>query len=546
MSASSKKKLRNAQAAEKMTERQMAEQKEAKKLKTYTIVFSVVLVVMLVVAIGTVAYRTVTTSGILERSTVAATVGGHDLTSEELNYYYIDYINNAFSDQSSYLAYFVDTTKPLDEQTCAFTQDGTWADYFLNEALKSAASTYALVDAAKAAGHELTDAEKAQIETSIINATAYAKVYYGASDFKTYLKGMYGNGASEKGYRAYMENSMLASSYYNAYTGEISVTADEIRAEDAENPLDYNSYSYNYYYVSAEDFLVGGTTAEDGTVTYSDEEKAAALVAAEAAAEKLIGEEVTSLEDLEKAITVIDEDGKTLECNNYAYSSLLAVAQEWIADESRVAGDKNYFPYSTHTHAEGETHSEDEDTSAYDVVKGYYVVYFNSSTDNNTEMVNIRHALITEGGTRNTSTGMFEYTDDMAAAKAKAEELYAQWKTGDMTEESFAELANTQSSDSDGTDGGLYENVYTGQMVEAFDDWCFDAARKPGDTGIVQTEFGYHIMYFVGTSENTYRDYMIESKLINSEIEVWYTALIENVTSELKDTKYILTDLVLR
>ena len=34
-------------------------------------------------------------------------------------------------------------------------------------------------------------------------------------------------------------------------------------------------------------------------------------------------------------------------------------------------------------------------------------------------------------------------------------------------------------------------------MVEAFEAWCFDTARKTGDYDIVETEFGYHIMYFV-------------------------------------------------
>ena len=37
-------------------------------------------------------------------------------------------------------------------------------------------------------------------------------------------------------------------------------------------------------------------------------------------------------------------------------------------------------------------------------------------------------------------------------------------------------------------------------MVESFDAWCFDSARKPGDTGIVKTNYGYHVMYFVGAN----------------------------------------------
>ena len=34
-------------------------------------------------------------------------------------------------------------------------------------------------------------------------------------------------------------------------------------------------------------------------------------------------------------------------------------------------------------------------------------------------------------------------------------------------------------------------------MVQAFNDWCFDESRKAGDYGLVKTEYGYHVMYFV-------------------------------------------------
>ena len=49
MSASSKKKLRSEERNAKLTERQLAEQKEAKKVKLYTAIFAVVLAIFLVV-----------------------------------------------------------------------------------------------------------------------------------------------------------------------------------------------------------------------------------------------------------------------------------------------------------------------------------------------------------------------------------------------------------------------------------------------------------------------------------------------------------------
>ena len=88
MSASSKKKLRNAELAEKLTEKQLAEQKEAKKLKLYTTLAVVILVALVVFAAYIGITRTVSNSGIRERNTVALTIGDEELSNAELNYFF--------------------------------------------------------------------------------------------------------------------------------------------------------------------------------------------------------------------------------------------------------------------------------------------------------------------------------------------------------------------------------------------------------------------------------------------------------------------------
>ena len=70
---------------------------------------------------------------------------------------------------------------------------------------------------------------------------------------------------------------------------------------------------------------------------------------------------------------------------------------------------------------------------------------------------------------------------------------------GEHTADAFGALAKEYSSDSNASDGGLYTRVYKGEMVDSFEDWCFDPSRKSGDTGIVETTYGYHVMYFQGT-----------------------------------------------
>ena len=82
-------------------------------------------------------------------------------------------------------------------------------------------------------------------------------------------------------------------------------------------------------------------------------------------------------------------------------------------------------------------------------------------------------------------------------------------------------------------------------MVENFNNWIFDAARQVGDTDVIETEYGYHVMYYVGASEQTYRDSMIESTLRNADLNAWLDELVAEMTVKAVDYKYVPTDKVL-
>ena len=114
----------------------------------------------------------------------------------------------------------------------------------------------------------------------------------------------------------------------------------------------------------------------------------------------------------------------------------------------------------------------------------------------------VRHILIMPvGGTISEETGATVYSDEeWAAAYTKAEEVLNEWKAGEATEESFAALVGLYSEDGGSvSNGGLYEDIAPGaSYVENFLNWSIDMNRQVGDTDIVQTEYGYHIMYYVG------------------------------------------------
>ena len=537
MSASKKKKLRSEESG-KLTERQRNEQKEAKKVKVYSIAFVAVLVLMIGFAIGVGVNRSIESSGVREKNTVAVTIGEHELSSAEFSYYYIDYINNFANNYGSYLSYFgLDTSKTLDEQVYDEESGITWADEFIEEAASSAKSVLALADAAEAEGFTLPEEEQSQVDLLSSNLDSYATLY-GYSNTNAFLKAQYGNGASKDSYLEYYSRNLLATAYQSAHEDSLTYTDEQIRAADDEDPTQYSSYSFAQYYIATSKYLTGGTTDEDGNTTYTAAERESAVEAAREAIEPLT--EASSLDELNEAIAAMeinaDTEASATECTDYAKSSINSNFRDWVTDASRKEGDI--------TCVEVAGTATDENGEEIDTVSGFYVVFYIGENDNKTELINVRHILVSfDGDQQDDGT----YSDEVKeAALASAEEILSEWQSGDATEESFAELANSNSSDSgSNTNGGLYENVYPGQMVSAFNDWCFDASRKAGDTGIVETSYGYHVMYFVGTTGQTYRDYQITNDLKDADMNSWTESLLENYTITVGDTSYMRKDITL-
>ena len=537
MSASKKKQLRSENAG-KMTERQIVEQKEAKKVKVYSIAFVAVLVVLIVLAVAISITRSVETSGVHEKNTIAATIGSHELSNAELSYYYIDYVNNYANTYGSYLSLFgLNTSKTLDQQVYNAETGETWADFFISQAASTAQSILSLADAAEAEGFTLPEEQQTQVDLLSSNLDSYAKLY-GYKNADAFLKAQYGNGATKADYLAYYSRNLLASAYQTAHQDALSYTSEQIREADSQDPTKYSSYSYAQYHVPTSKFLSGGTTDENGATTYTAAERDAAVVAAKAAIAPLL--KASDLDELNAAIgeMAINEgtEASATVYTNQARSSINTYLTDWITDETRQEGDI--------TSIEVPTTVTDENGEDLETVSAYYVVMYTSKNDNETDLVNVRHILVGFSGDQNEDG---TYTDEAKeAARTIAEEILAEWKSGNATEDSFAELANSKSTDTgSNTNGGLYENVYPGQMVAAFNDWCFDADRKPGDTGIVETSYGYHVMYFVGTTGETYRDYQIVNDLRTADMNTWLEGLLGDYTVTMGDTSYMRKDISL-
>ena len=533
MSASAKKKLRKEQIAAKLTEKQLKEQKEAKKLKLSSILFMSVMVIVLVVGLTVMVIRGVNASGIVQKNTVALTVGDHEINNVTMNYYYTDTVSSTYDDwQSMYgdytAAYLsmmqLDLTKPLDEQTY-YDGEITWADYFMDIAIERAIADCAVYDLAVAAGHELTAREQLNLESAVSYMDLYAMAN-NYSDVDDYMVAVYGPGASRESYYDYKEIAAIASAYYNAYSDTLTYTDDDINAHQAGNELNYNSYTYASYYLGYNKYL------EEGTTDPTAEQIEAAVVLAKADATTLLN--ATNAEELDAAIAAlpVNAESSTAASTKYTdtlYTSVNSVVRNWVSSSSRKEGQIAMIA--------NDVTSTDEAGAETTTTNGYYVVLFLGSSENNDPMANVRHLLV-------------KYADETeeakAEAKATAEEYLNTWKQGEATEESFIELVQQYSMDSSADNGGLFEDIYPGaSYVPNFLNWSIDPARKTGDVGIIDSEYGYHVMYYVGDDEMTYREYMITNELRDLDLEAWYNAALDSAVVTEGDVSHVKTGLVL-
>ena len=79
---------------------------------------------------------------------------------------------------------------------------------------------------------------------------------------------------------------------------------------------------------------------------------------------------------------------------------------------------------------------------------------------------------------------------------AEAQAILDAYLAGEKTLDAFKALGEEKTDDSN----VVYEGVTLGQMVEPFETWAIDESRQAGDTGIVETEYGYHVMYFIDSA----------------------------------------------
>ena len=479
----------------------LREAQQRKAEKRSNLMYGTIAVIFVLVAIVCIVWK----SNVIPKTATAATVNGEKYTAAEVSFYYKSTIQN-FYNQNYYLISYLglDLSGNLREQT--YAEDKSWFDFFLEQAMNQMADIQALNDAAAKEGFTWNDELQAQLDESLESMKSTASSY--GYTTKQYLSMTFGSTMTEKIYTEQMKRAILAEAYSQQYQDSLTYSESDLSSAYAKDPNSYDYVSYEFIRVNG----AASSTDDDGNeIEVTDAMRTEAM----AAAKQLANDLYDSYKSGESLEALADSDDKASYSSEEQGSWSDTVLMNWLFDSARKAGNAAVL--------------EDEDSTCY------YVAVFHERGREETNTINVRHILI-QPETGELSEGDEGYEDEQtqlkADAKQKAEDLLAQWKAGDATEDSFAQLANENSSDGgSNTNGGLYEQVAPGDMVTEFNDWCFDASRKSGDTGIVETTYGYHVIYFVGT-DLPYWQVQVRDALVENDYTAWYTEKTDGYTAE--------------
>ena len=481
-------KARLAQSAKK------SQKKSEKSKAAAKIVKMVVTIVLAVVVAGGIVWKVLDDTAAIKKNTTVFSLGDDIRVSEvEFTYYYSQYLNNIYSYAQQYAMYGmnigIDPTKSPDEQNYGTDADGKemlLSDYLKNETI-SALQTYKILYAeAIKAGYKLTDDEQKSIDDQVeeLRNTAAENKY----SLNAYLKASYGKGINEKFLRKQLEMQNIVSRYQSDTSKKLT---DSYSAADIKAVYDKDHSAYNAVDARTLSFAVETLTAKDGETSEqlaARQKAAAAKVKSEAeAALKACTSEKAFLEQAKKKNSSTENyDAESATALNEAAKSTITSyvsedAAKWAFDSARKAGDVKLFEVGSNGN-----------------VSSYVILYINKGSYAPMAS-NVRHILISF--TDNASSSSEATDEQKKAAKASADKIYKEWQSGAKTEDSFAALAKEKSKDTgSAADGGLISGITSSaNYVESFRNWATDSSRKGGDTGIVESEYGYHIMYYSGS-----------------------------------------------
>ena len=459
----------------------------------------------------------------------AATYGDTKLTVAEYNYYYMSLFNQARnlsqqydSQYSGYGSSYFNLSKDPAEQDYPGEDapEGvkTWADYFEHMACEKGILMKTLYDKSVAdKDFEVTDEQRKELDEALTELkTSLEK---SAKDnnlgINVYVAKTCGEGISLEKYLELSERDQIAQYYIEWYQKNCAenISDDEINKYYTEHKDELDIASIRYFAVL---YKAENATAETSAKYTEAEAKARAEEFAGKVTDESSFKEL-ALEYAEKEhVDSYKQDSATLG-ENLTKTGLNQLSEEfanWTFDATRKYGDVKVFKVESQS--------------------AYYVAYMvkTAAKDTSVSSADVRHLLVqAESGDKLTES---EVNKNFAEAKKEAEKLLEEWKAGDATEESFAALVKAHTDDAGSKEtGGLYEDITsTSQYVTEFRDWALEP-HEPGDTGIVKTTYGYHIMYYVSNDGTEKWESDTRTAIANDKYNEFFDGLYDDISENI-------------
>lgn len=485
-----------------------------------------IVVIALAIAISLIIFF-----GVPQRLTTAVKSDAGNISRAELEFYEKYFYNYYYQTASQYEAYgegigamytgFDITKTPADqaypvqegeELPEEVGENPTWADMFEYIALEQTKQYKAVCAAAKDAKFELTADQNKEIDEIVEELrTSASQNDYGLG---AYLKAQYGRGMNEKLFRKILVEQYTFDSFLDSKSQEFTdaVTEDEINEYYKNNENDFKELKLRIM-----EFSSTAATNDDEDDTKTDEQLAAetkknndkTMKEANAFFNKVNSSNFISLatpyfkDDYANAVEYYGEDNCPSLSEYIDSSTIQSFNYTDIKDNEYFGEDLAKWAYNSARKA-GDKYSKLIKTDNEDGSVTYNVIILSSlpKRDNTYTPVAVRHILIgleyTEDVTdEDGNTTSESKTRSLTDAKKIANDLLAEWKKGDTTEDTFATLASENSDDTGSIDnGGLYDDITAdSSYVQEFKDWALSKDRKVGDVGIIETEYGVHVMY---------------------------------------------------
>jgi hypothetical protein len=470
------------------------------------------------------------------------------LSLAEYSYYYMSLYNQAASVSQQYdsqygqgagaMYYFDTTVDPAEQEYTgddASEQIKTWADFFRYSAPERAFLIEELYAASQAdKNYKLTKEELTEINNNI---RAIMKQLKNTADILNYsldeyIEKTYCEGLNAKKYEELLRRDIIAEEYLSWYQTKLAndVSDTEIEKYYNEHKDDFDLLTIRFFKVS----YAENNSSSDPVYTKEQAKKRAEKFKSKVTTEKefieaakefappsLANEYKNESATLDKAVT------KT------AAKQLSDDFVTWAFDTSRKSNDIKVFDFA--------------DMEAYCIV----LLVETAHKDTSVTSADVRHLLVqvdTSTTDKDGATVTLKDEDikkNWADAKVEAEKLLKEWKDNGATEDEFVRLVKEHTDDTASAEtGGLYVDINaTSNYVPEFLEWSL-TPHKSGDTGIIKTDYGYHIMYYVGGDNMGKWESDIRNALSESAYNDYFDTLYENVSNSIKRNDNLIDEAV--